>query len=551
MLARLCHLLVFCVFACTSFTSKAQDIPPIKLSGDTSANIEVWSAFSVNTYKLSSDGNYLVYLQVDNADNSVDLYSTTLSGGIPTLLYEAPGFTGQVREFLITPDSSTVVFSSTFITAENGTEGELYSVSIDGGTTTKLNSDDVGGLISLINITSDSDKIVFQQFLKSSSRDDVYITPINNRSIIRLTPETVTGSSLYEVELSFDGSRVVYRADHNVSSRVELFSVSINGGMITRLNPNLVSGRDVEKFKISPDSSKVLYTADPDANDVYELFSAPISGGVVIKLNHHTSGNGWVTDFEVAPDGTYVAYRERSPTTNRFELRTVSLSGGATTKINQDLGSFTDVDSRFQINSDSLYITYIADQDINSVQELYAAKPDGTGRAKLNQDLQPSQKVFNPLLSPDGQRVIYLANPNVSSFDLFSVPITGGTPTKINNTPDQNFGDITSYMFTPDSNNVVYLTDNERNDVHELYGVSSSGGLGVRINSPFISINSDVFEKVLLGNDSMSVVYLADQDIEGKLELFLGRFAINSIDDSEDICFPVRTQSRRTALVCL
>jgi hypothetical protein len=79
-------------------------------------------------------------------------------------------------------------------------------------------------------------------------------------------------------------------------------------------------------------------------------------------------------------------------------------------------------------------------------------------------------------ISPDSSRVIYQANQdNVEVFELFRVPINGGTTIKLNG-PMVSGGNVsafepgfTSFFISPDSNRVVYLADQETNNVFELF----------------------------------------------------------------------------------
>src|SRR5262249_28975709 len=74
--------------------------------------------------------------------------------------------------------------------------------------------------------------------------------------------------------------------------------------------------------------------------------------------------------------------------------------------------------------------------------------------------------------TPDGSRVIYLASEDsASTFELFSVSSSGGTPTKISG-PLVYGGDVTDFQIAADGKHVVYRADADTDEVFELYSVS-------------------------------------------------------------------------------
>ena len=97
----------------------------------------------------------------------------------------------------------------------------------------------------------------------------------------------------------------------------------------------------------------------------------------------------------------------------------------------------------------------------------------GGGPIKLNMALPSGGEVTDVGLqfSPDGSRVLYLADQETNGvIELYSVAAGGGTPVKLN-TALPSGGDVYSsgIQFSPDGSRVLYRADQETDDVWELY----------------------------------------------------------------------------------
>ena len=62
-------------------------------------------------------------------------------------------------------------------------------------------------------------------------------------------------------------------------------------------------------------------------------------------------------------------------------------------------------------------------------------------------------------ISPDGSRVVYLADEDTEGVnEIYSVPIGGGAATRLNG-PLVAGGRVSSFVISPDSNTVVYSAE--------------------------------------------------------------------------------------------
>lgn len=171
----------------------------------------------------------------------------------------------------------------------------------------------------------------------------------------------------------------------------------------------------------------------------------------------------------------------------------VKLNGPLARPVGGDIFSFT-------LSADGQFLVYTADQDQDDVVELYARSRSGGAPVKLNGPLVAGGDVlssFEPLIATALGRVVYLADAEVDGqYELYSVPLTGGTPIKLN-APLASGADVLGdslppdapYLrLSPDQTHVVFavLAYYPTGDL-ELYSVPTAGGAPVRLDRPITS----------------------------------------------------------------
>jgi Tol biopolymer transport system component len=89
-------------------------------------------------------------------------------------------------------------------------------------------------------------------------------------------------------------------------------------------------------------------------------------------------------------------------------------------------------------------------------------------------------------ISPaDSSRVVYVAQQDTDGdYEIYSVPITGGTATKLNTTLAPG-GDVSfeSFFISPNNNTVIYLADQDTNGTNELFSVAIGGRAVTKLNA--------------------------------------------------------------------
>ena len=84
-------------------------------------------------------------------------------------------------------------------------------------------------------------------------------------------------------------------------------------------------------------------------------------------------------------------------------------------------------------------------------------------------------------------------------------------------------GDLTrSIAFNPDGSVLVYIADQDTDDVTELYHVSRLvPGDTIKLNSPLAAGGNVSSSRVEAGSDGKQFYYLADQDADEDFELYM------------------------------
>lgn len=444
---------------------------------------------------------------------------------------------GDVSFPIISPDGRRVVYA-----ADQDIDGrtEQYSVPIDGGSTPIKLNPPVGGsgvFSVLTRITADSTAAVFR------ANGNLFSAPINGGTPVRLNRPLPAGGIVFSFQLSPDGSTVVYNADQDTDNVREIYSVPVAGGTVTRLNASMTAGgNSFSSGRISPDGGTVIYRADQDTDEVFELYSVPISGGSVTKLNPPLPSGADVGDenFEFSPDGSTVVFAVTEGTLGRRALYSVPAQGGPATRLTPPLVdggriNFLGFDRYRMISPDGSRVVYTADQDTDEQVELYSVPIEGGTVTRLNTPLLPGQVVDSlHEISADGSTVVYQTFSESEPSEVFSVPTVGGPVTRLN-APLPSTDEVLSFHVSHDGSFVVYTTfprdaippspskasASPKGDSSPPNGLFSApiDGGPVQTLATGFAEGSGLND-FSISADNQSVIYTADQDTPGTSELY-------------------------------
>ncbi len=479
---------------------------------------------NVLDYEINEDKTIVVYIQGTTSLSSLNiLYSASIVGGNPPvalITFPITSNMGVVDSFRISGDN--VVYATFHQVSATNTIFEIYSVPISGGSAVKLNGELVAGG-SVIGWGISNDNVLYLADQDTDNVFELYSVPIGGGDSVKLNSELAEGGNVGGIFLfnvvEIAGDHVVYRADQDTAGVVELYSVPITGGTDTKLNGDLVEGGDVSSFRVAGDN--VVYLADQDTAGVIELYSVPITGGTAVKLNGELAasesiarGDDRFGRFVISDDN--VVYLTDQDTFGVFELYNVPIRGGTAVKLNSELAASESIVrdggrfGRFVISDDN--VVYLADQDTFGVFELYSVPIRGGTAVKLNSDLVEGGDVSSFRIA--GDNVVYLADQDTNEvFEIYSTSISGDTAVKLNSDLVASES-VNAFVIAGD--NVVYLADQDTAGIVELYSVSISGGVITKLNGNLVAGGAvDLF--VIAG---ANVLYRADEDIAGVVELY-------------------------------
>jgi len=282
-------------------------------------------------------------------------------------------------------------------------------------------------------------------------------------------------------------------------------------------------GGTVTSMEISPDSSRVVYFSDPNTSGVAELYSVPLAGGPPTRLSGPLVAGGAVQFFDISADGSRVVYIADQDTDEVCELYSVPTDGSvAPVKLNgalDEYGSLLPYYS-FQISADSSRVVYHANQDADNVWELYSVPIAGGAPTRISgTPVADSDVGFDFQISADSSRVVYRADRDTNGvFELYSVPIDGNAvPVELNGALVAG-GDVADFEISADNSRVVYRADQDTDEVLELYSAPMDGSaVPVKLNGALAGGRVWYFQ---ISADGSRLVYRADQNTEDVAEIY-------------------------------
>lgn len=536
------------LFLLTSYRSSAEIIIS-NINGELLPNrdvLPILSGYGLG-FSITSDNQYALFVADIGTDDVYNLYSVPVDGSAPpTQLSDVLAGAG-ILDFDVTSDN-VIVYKAA---EDPAGMVELFRVDIDGTNKTRVNNPFVeNGLVlpdrevASFQISPDGEHIIYRADHSENDQFEIFAAQLAGGNAFQVNGNLIASGDVITYKISLDSSRVIYLADQEADNVRELYSAPIFGGPIVKLNgPLIVNGGVRNAFYLT--QTHVIYRADQDSLNVDELYSVPVEGGASIKLHPDLNGELDVGHVRVHPERNYVVYRADQENDEVFELYSVRVAEPISNlKLNSNLPLNGDVEIDFEISPDGNHVVYLAEQEVDTMAELFVTPIDDSRPLKRNSSLVQDGNVSNFQVSSDGQTIVYRADQEVDDrFELYSVSLEAtDSPEAKLNLPLPLSGDVTSFSISDSNQRVLFIADDNVNEQFNLFSVPLNGGIALQINDPLLTLggdNSDVIAFVLSPDESITL-YVADENVDETFELFavsemppLAEFSLENVSQVE------------------
>jgi Tol biopolymer transport system component len=296
-----------------------------KISGDLFPGGSVRDDFAI-----TPDSTRVVYVAEVAGLNQEDLYSVPITGGALRHHSTQVPSPSNVVAFKITPDGSRIIFQA----PELAGPFVLHSVAITSANSLVISRPaSLYGEVQEFLISPDSTRVIYKASGTASAPKQLHSVPVNSNAGATVCPLLVLGDDIpFDdwFQISPDSSRVVFTANIAATSTDRLFSASISGGNCVDISGAMVNNGDVNgnDFAISPNSQRVAFISEKDTDGVSELYSVPIMGGLVTKISGAIVAGGDVANVLISPDSNWAVFDGDIAINNVFDVFSVPLDGG-------------------------------------------------------------------------------------------------------------------------------------------------------------------------------------------------------------------------------
>lgn len=223
-----------------------------------------------------------------------------------------------------------------------------------------------------------------------------------------------------------------------------------------------------------------------------------------------------------SPDGNYLVYAMDPAGDGGSELFSVHRTGSSPVRLSAEMPA-NENPSGMLVTADSSTVLFVAPNEIYQTDELYAVPLAGPALAaiRLHPPLSPGKRVRGALaLTPDGSRVLFIADlDDTGHEELWSVPVDASElPQRLSSGAMVSGGNVEPPVkLSSDGATVVFRADAQLNGRLELWSAPADGSAPpVKLN-PTLAAGSQVSKFEITIDDR--VIFMADPT-QGRQELW-------------------------------
>lgn len=451
--------------------SVAPLLAPQRLSGPLDGFRDVFAHAS------SLDGTRVAYLADQESDQTVELFAAPSDGALPAKKLNDPfpagPIAGDVAAFQATPDGKHIVYTAD---QEVDEFRDLYAVSSTSARppvrlSAPVQDDfDVHSDVTLLPLR---ERVVAEYRADLSSSATIRhlllsaaLSGSEPAQILDSSPALDGISDLYfSVLVSPDEDFLVY--GKRVAGGSELLRIAVTGEPEPLTLLALPVDRSVSAARITPDGQAVVVLANLDTVDSFELYRIECDGSTApLRLHASLVSGRDVSEFVFSSDGSRIVFRG-SLDRVVADLYSVPVSGGAPAKrLNAGLGAGVSVES-FLVAPGSAELVYHSSGDA-----FFVVPADGSSAAEFLIDLPDGSLRPGFQLSSDGAYAFYRRESlGQNIVELFAQPTRGGAQVKLSGAMVSG-GEVTSFVTSADATRIVYLADERVEGRFELFSAT-------------------------------------------------------------------------------
>lgn len=388
----------------------------------------------VRYFLISPDGTMVAMTARADGASPYELYVVALTGGTPPVKVSGTlGAGGAVSDFKWSPDSTRIAYRAKKDTAAVN----LYVVSADGVTETKVNSDLPNSRFLSVrgyHWAPNSSLIAYTVNPLVQSKYELIISaPDGTGKTIVPILDGYEASTSTQMAWSPDSLKLVYNGKYgwytNSSPPNKLFIVGADG-----LSPAYLSApvlmTSINNVVWAPDGSTIASKVFDSV--AWQLMTFATDGSAFTALTNLPSGRG-VKDIGWAPDSSLIAYISDRDTDNIYELSVVAPDGSGLVDVSDSLGStarvFSNSDFNFEWSADSQKLLFIAAPLVQNQEDLYIVSRTGLNPVTLTNRMT-TETFWGAAFSPNGTMAYGVWNDGLQSV-AYSITLDGSSVTSV------------------------------------------------------------------------------------------------------------------------
>jgi len=392
--------------------------------------------------RLSPDGKNVAFTA--QYDGNTEVYVMPANGGVPKrLTYTATLGRDDISDrmgpnniVMTWKDNQTIIFRSR-MKSFNDFKGQLFSISIDGGTPQELPLP-CGGFCSY---SPDKSKLaynkVFREFrtwkyYKGGMADDIWIYDFGTKQV-----QNITNTINQDIFPMWNGNTIYFLSDRERT--MNMFSYDIT----TKETKKVTDFTEFDiKFPSIGDSDIVfenggyIYTFDLKTQQTQKI-NIQIADDANSGRSEMKDASKNITSYDVASDGKRIVFSARG------DVYTVPAKTGITRNLTQTSGVH---ERNASWSPDGKYIAYIS--DATGEDELYYVVQDGSSPAVKLTSNSDTYK-YQPQWSPDSKKLLW----GDKMLRLQYIDIDSKKVTQVDKSID---GEFTDFNWSPDSKWIAY-----------------------------------------------------------------------------------------------